>query len=188
MWKVQGNYVANVLRRCTIKYTKKMLTLMRNHKRIILVGKAASGKDHLRKKFESRGFKYAVSYTTRPPREGEVDGKDYFFLTEELASKMVESGMFYEYVHFNGWLYGTTVEQFYMDDLFIMTPAGISHIKPEDRLTSFIIYTDIDIETREIRLKMRYMPGDSLERRIQADEVDFTGFNDYDLRITNEDF
>jgi hypothetical protein len=85
-------------------------------------------------------------------------------------------------------LYGTTVEQFYTDDLFIMTPAGISHVKPEDRVNSFIIYTDIDIETREIRLKMRYMPGDSLERRIQADEVDFKGFNDYDLRITNADF
>jgi guanylate kinase len=101
---------------------------------------------------------------------------------------MVESNMFYEYVYFNGWLYGTSVEQFYNDDLFIMTPAGISHIKPEDRASSFIIYTDIDIETREIRLKMRYMPGDSLERRIEADELDFMGFNDYDLRITNEDF
>ena len=165
-----------------------MLTLMRNHKRIILVGKAASGKDHLRKRFESRGFKYAVSYTTRPPREGEIDGKDYIFLTDKEASKMVESNMFYEYVYFNGWLYGTSVEQFYNDDLFIMTPAGISHIKPEDRASSFIIYTDIDIETRKIRLKMRYMPGDSLERRIVADELDFMKFNDYDLRITNEDF
>ena len=165
-----------------------MLTLMRNHKRIILVGKAASGKDHLRKRFESRGFKYAVSYTTRPPREGEIDGKDYIFLTDEEAKVLIESGFFYEYVIFNGWVYGTSVTQFYTDDLFIMTPAGISHIKPEDRLTSFIIYTDIDIETREIRLKMRYMPGDSLERRIDADELDFTGFNDYDLRITNEDF
>jgi hypothetical protein len=75
-----------------------------------------------------------------------------------------------------------------MDDLFIMTPAGISHIKPEDRASSFIIYTDIDVETREIRLRMRYMPGDSLERRIEADELDFMEFNDYDLRITNEDF
>jgi hypothetical protein len=35
---------------------------------------------------------------------------------------------------------------------------------------------------------MRYMPGDSLERRIEADELDFMEFNDYDLRITNEDF
>ena len=75
-----------------------MLTLIKNHKRIILVGKAASGKDHLRKRFESRGFKYAVTYTTRPPRDGEVDGKDYVFITDEESIKMIESNMFYEYV------------------------------------------------------------------------------------------
>ena len=161
---------------------------MRNHKRIILVGKAASGKDHLRKRFESRGFKYAVSYTTRPPREGEVDGKDYIFLTDDEAKVLIESGFFYEYVIFNGWVYGTSVTQFHTDDLFIMTPAGISHIKPEDRLTSFIIYTDIEMSTRMIRLANRNMPGDSMDRRIEADEVDFMEFNDYDLRITNEDF
>ena len=161
---------------------------MNNHKRIILVGKAASGKDHLRKKFESKGFKYAVSYTTRPPREGEVDGKDYIFISDETANKMVHDGLFYEYVYFNGWLYGTTNQQFYSDDLFIMTPAGISHIKPEDRLTSFIIYTDIEMSIRMTRLANRNMPGDSMDRRIKADELDFTNFNDYDLRITNPDF
>ena len=32
------------------------------------------------------------------------------------------------------------------------------------------------------------MPGDSMDRRIRADEVDFNNFNDYDLRITNADF
>lgn len=165
-----------------------MLTLMNNHKRIILVGKAASGKDHLRKKFESKGFKYAVSYTTRPPREGEVDGKDYIFISDETANKMVHDGLFYEYVYFNGWLYGTTNQQFYSDDLFIMTPAGISHIKPEDRLKSFIIYTDIEMSIRMTRLANRNMPGDSMDRRIKADELDFTNFNDYDLRITNPDF
>jgi guanylate kinase len=161
---------------------------MRNHKRIILVGKAASGKDHLRKKFESRGFKYAVSYTTRPPREGEVDGKDYIFISDDEAKVLIESGFFYEYVIFNGWVYGTSVTQFHTDDLFIMTPAGISHIKPEDRASSFIIYTDIEMSTRMIRLANRNMPGDSMDRRIEADEVDFMEFNDYDLRITNEDF
>ena len=114
--------------------------------------------------------------------------KGYESVSDEQANKMVESNMFYEYAYFNGWLYGKTVEQFYTDDLFIMTPSGILNIKPEDRVSSFIIYTDIDIETREIRLKMRYMPGDSLERRIEADELDFMDFNDYDLRITNEDF
>lgn len=158
------------------------------HKRTILVGKAASGKDYLRKKFESKGFKYAVSYTTRPPRVGEVEGQDYYFISENDAQKFIESNFFYEYVVFNGWIYGTSVTQFYNDDLFIMTPAGISGIRPKDRLTSFIIYNDIDINTRTKRLLNRDMPGDSLTRRIEADEMDFNNFNDYDLRITNEDF
>ena len=165
-----------------------MLTLMRDHKRIILVGKAASGKDNLRKRFESRGFKYAVSYTTRPPREGEVDGKDYIFISDDEAKVLIESGFFYEYVIFNGWVYGTSVTQFHTDDLFIMTPAGISHIKPEDRVSSFIIYIDIYMFIRKKRLADRMMPGDTLTRRIEADELDFMEFNDYDLRITNEDF
>lgn len=161
---------------------------MNNHKRIILVGKAASGKDHLRKRFESRGFKYAVSYTTRPPREGEIDGKDYIFISEDESKVLIESGFFYEYVIFNGWVYGTSVSQFYNDDLFIMTPAGVSHIKPEDRLSSFIIYTDIEMSIRMTRLANRNMPGDSMDRRIKADEVDFKDFSDYDLKVTNADF
>ena len=161
---------------------------MKNHKRIILVGKAASGKDHLRKRFESHGFKYAVSYTTRPPREGEIDGKDYIFISEDESKVLIESGFFYEYVIFNGWVYGTSVSQFYNDDLFIMTPAGVSHIKPEDRLSSFIIYTDIEMSIRMTRLANRNMPGDSMDRRIKADEVDFKDFSDYDLKVTNPDF
>ena len=85
-------------------------------------------------------------------------------------------------------LYGTSVEQFYSDDLFIMTPAGISHIKPEDRANSFIIYTDIEMSIRMTRLANRNMPGDTMDRRIKADELDFAEFTNYDLRITNPDF
>ena len=38
------------------------------------------------------------------------------------------------------------------------------------------------------RLANRDMPGDSMNRRIKADEMDFMNFNDYDLRISNSDF
>ncbi len=156
--------------------------------RIILVGKAASGKDHLRKRFENRGFKYAVSYTTRPPRPGEVNGVDYLFISEEKFVDMIEKGEWYEWVSFNGWKYGTSRKQFDEDDLFIMTPGGIAHIKEDDRRKSFIIYLDVSQERRKARLEQRIMPGDSVERRIIADEEDFKDFNNYDIRITNDDF
>ena len=161
------------------------------NKRIVLCGAAASGKDFLRKKLESKNFKYAVSYTTRPKREGEVDGIDYFFIDDDKASEMIERGEFYEYVTFNGWIYGTSVEQWHQthdESVFIMTPGGISKITEEDRKECFIIYLDTRIDIRRNRLENRLMPGDSLERRIQADEQDFDNFKDYDIRITNPDF
>jgi guanylate kinase len=157
-------------------------------KRIIIVGRAASGKDYLRKKFEDRGFKYAVSYTTRPPRVNEVYAQDYFFLSPEQAVKMIEFGEFYEWVEFNGWVYGTSVEQFENDDVFIMTPTGLSHLSPEDRATSLVIFFDIDEEVRRQRMLARSMPGDSVDRRLEADRKDFENFNNYDIKITNHDF
>jgi len=163
---------------------EKMINQIR-HRRIVLVGRAASGKDFLRERFIARGFKPSISITTRPPRPGEVDGKDYIFITLEQADDLIRADLFYEYVEFNGWLYGTTKQQFNEDDVFIMTPAGISKIKPEDRATCFIIYLDIDEETRRERLSKRNMPGDNLERRLAADDEDFKNFTDFDMRVTN---
>jgi guanylate kinase len=157
-------------------------------KRIILCGHAASGKDHLRKRLEAKGYEYALSYTTRPPRENEEDGTDYRFLTESAAQEMIRNGEFYEWVRFNNWIYGTTKEQFYSKNLFIMTPRGLQHIKPEDREESLIIFIDIPEAIRIKRLKGREMPGDTLERRVAADMLDFMDFTDYDIRITNPDF
>lgn len=157
--------------------------------RVVLCGKAASGKDHMRKVLESRGFTYGVSYTTRPPRPGEIDGKDYYFISLDEFEALLEYDYWYEWVEFNGWYYGTSRDQFYEDcDLFIMTPTGVSKIHPEDRKDTTVIYIDIDQDTRRQRLTGREMPGDSMERRIQADEDDFKQFTDFDIRITNPDF
>jgi guanylate kinase len=158
------------------------------HKRVILVGRAASGKDYIRKKFENRGFKYAVSYTTRPPRDGEIDGQDYIFISPEKAQEMIKNDEFYEYVEFNGWIYGTTVDQFEEDDVFIMTPSGLAHVDEDSRKKSFVIFIDIDEAVRRKRMMERDMPGDSVERRIEADRKDFENFTNYDIRITNHDF
>jgi guanylate kinase len=157
--------------------------------KIILVGKAASGKDYLRKLMESRGFIYGISYTTRPRREGEIDNKDYYFLTDEEFQKKIDADEWYEWVSFNGWKYGTTKEQFNTTcNLFIMTPAGISHITEEDRKSCTIIYIDIPLDVRKERLLNRDMPGDTLLRRLYADEEDFKAFTDYDIRINNPNF
>ena len=157
--------------------------------KIILVGKAAAGKDHMRKVLSGRGFNYGISYTTRPPRKGEIDGKDYFFLTEEEFKRKINQGYWYEWIEFNGWYYGTSVSQFKQTcNLFIMTPKGISHIDSVDRKECTIIYLNVDEKTRRERLEARDMPGDSIDRRMIADNLDFENFTDFDIEINNSNF
>lgn len=156
-------------------------------RRIVLVGKAASGKDYARKLFTDRNFKHAISYTTRPARVGEIDGVDYYFITEEKFKEMIAKDEFYEYVSFNNWFYGTSKKQFHTDDIFIMTPYGISKIKPEDRKNTLIMFFDIPYDIRRKRL-MERSDADSVDRRLLADDQDFKDFKDYDIRITDPEF
>ncbi len=52
-------------------------------------------------------YVYSVSATTRKPRPGEIDGKDYFFLSEEQFRKGIENNLFLEWENVHGYLYGT---------------------------------------------------------------------------------
>lgn len=157
--------------------------------KIILVGKAAAGKDHMRKILQGRGFKYGVSYTTRPRRKHEVDGEDYYFMKPETFKEGIKNNIWYEWVEFNGWYYGTTQKQFLTEcNLFIMTPKGIAHIDSIDRKSCTIMYLDISETTRRARLCERGDGNDSIDRRMYADEHDFKNFNDYDLTINNSNF
>jgi guanylate kinase len=152
-------------------------------KRIIISGKGGSGKDYLRKIMEDLGFTYCKSYTTRPIREGEENGKDYFFIEEKDIPAKKD---LYESVYFNGWFYGTPKTEFKKSNLFIMTPKGISFLKKEDRKNSIVIYIEANEETRKNRLLER-RDADDVERRIKADEKDFNDFNDFDLIINNSE-
>jgi len=154
-------------------------------KRLIVVGKGGSGKDYLRKKLEKRGFKYCVSHTSRPPREGEIDGEDYHFISLDTAiHEFINKGKFYEHVVFNKWIYGTSLEEFNSSNLFIMTPSGLASMNPHDREESFVVYLDIPEDVRRDRLSKRN-DADKLERRLEADYEDFKNFFDYDERITD---
>ena len=155
----------------------------------ILIGKSAAGKDHMRKVLEGRGFIYGTSYTTRPPREDEIDGQDYYFISEKDFKNFADNNYWYEYVEFNGWFYGTSYEQFqFTCNLFIMTPKGIDAINPIDRKNCTIIYLDIPLAIRKARLEQRGDLNDKIQRRINADDIDFAGFNDYDIVINNPNF
>ena len=155
-------------------------------KRIILCGKAASGKDHLRNMLVETGLVPDVSYTTRPPRDGELDGVAYHFRTEKQFDLMTSANKWTEMVEFNGWKYGTHRQGWEESNVFIMTPSGIESIK-EDRSECIVVYLDLPMCVRRKRLEER-SDADSAERRMAADEKDFKDFKDYDLKITDPEF
>jgi len=154
-------------------------------KKIILVGPGGSGKDFLRKKLVSRGFTYGISHTSRPPREGEINGIDYYFTDSDYMEK--NRDQFLELQSFNGWNYGISLCEFNNNDLFILSPAGLKSISKEIRQSCFVIYLNPPISVRIERLGSRN-DADDVSRRLKGDEEDFLNFNDYDMVVTNEDF
>ena len=154
-------------------------------KKIIIVGPGGSGKDYLRNKMVERGFSYGISHTSRPPREGEEEGNDYYF--KDLKFFDDNEDMFLELQTFNGWKYGISKKEFEEKDLFILSPAGLRSISEEIRKESFVIYVNPKSEVRLERLSARN-DADNVERRYIADVRDFFEFSDYDIMITNEDF
>jgi len=80
---------------------------------IVLSGPSGVGKGTVRKEIFSQpdtAFEYSVSATTRKPREGEIDGVDYFFKTREAFEEMIENDQLLEYAEYVGNYYGTPVE------------------------------------------------------------------------------
>jgi len=156
--------------------------------KLILVGKAASGKDHLKTKLRNKGFIAGVSHTTRPPRKGEIDGVDYHFIKEDEFRQMIKNNEFVEYMDFNGGLYGQTKDDFAAADVMIMSKEGLDLLPDEYRKQCIVIYLDIDRLTRIERLNHRKDNNDTMARRLQADEDQFRNFNDFEIRIKNSDF
>lgn len=154
--------------------------------RVVICGKAGSGKDFLRDALRDRGnAKCDLSVTTRPPRATEKDGVAYHFCTNEKFIQLREANGFYEYVTFNGWHYGTLLDSWKSSHIFIMTPGGIKSITPEDRQQTHILFLDIPADVRKERLSKRTGDADSVERRLESDEKDFSDFFDFDQRITD---
>lgn len=75
----------------------------------VLSAPSGTGKSTLARRLltELPGLGFSVSYTTRPPRPGEVDGRDYFFVDDDTFDRMVAEGGFVEWVRVYAHRYGT---------------------------------------------------------------------------------
>lgn len=167
---------------------------------LILCGKAASGKDTLKRyiveALELSGIEFnnVVNTTTRPPREGEVDGVNYHFCSAEEMTKKILNDEMAEAVLFNDWVYGTENKALSEDKLNvgIFNLEGIEALRQNPNHNIFAVYLDVEDSVRLIRyLNRENMTKEKINemfRRYKADEIDFADVDNLvDYKLTIED-
>lgn len=144
-----------------------------------IVGKTASGKDTFAKQMAKEfQLPFVVSYTTRPKRKYETDGKEHFFLDEHQAKKLTKDyTSCLALTEINGYHYFTTKDQVQKDCIYIIDPNGIEYIKthfPELKLTS--IYVDCSESIILNRAKRRGDNPDVVKSRLDSERSQMDTF------------
>ena len=155
---------------------------------IVLVGESASGKSSI-EKYLVDNYEYSkiVSYTTRQPRKGEVDGVDYHFISMEQFETLKEQGFFAENAKYNGWGYGIAKEDCTDDKVAVLTPHGLRQVSKIKDINVTSFYINVHRRDRLIKILQR---GDNIEeayRRSLSDVGQFDGIEDEVDYIINND-
>jgi len=162
--------------------------------KLLILGKSGSGKNFTCESLVKEGLKQLVKETTRPKRKGETQGIDYNYIDDKEFLYKLENGHFLTYQSFKidketTWYYGISKEEFEKCDMLQVTPGELDEIlKIVDRDRCFVVYLDIDKDVREERILERNDNNDSLKRRLEQDDKDFSVNIDFDLKISDPYF
>lgn len=141
---------------------------------LILLGPSASGKTESAKIMINRyPISRVVTATTRPKRVREIDGFDYHFFSESEFEEKRKSGYFAETAYYNGYRYGTPLNELKDDKLIILEPQGLAAFLMLKRCEIVAIYLKTDEATRRDRMQLRGDDPEAIEKRIRQDRQDF---------------
>ena len=162
---------------------------------IILSSPSGVGKTTLTKKIQQKyhSFKISVSHTTRPPRTNEVDGVDYYFVSNEKFVKLINEGKFYEYAKIFENYYGTLKKN--VDDtivendiIFDIDWQGTKQLSQFKNLNLIKIYliTENKKELKKRLIKRNQNTLDEVEKRFNSFDEDIKHWSDYDYIVINK--
>ena len=172
---------------------------------VVLCGKSCVGKDRVREKLcnERKEYKYEkmISYTSRPMRSGEKNGREYWFVSKEHLDEMKNTGLILDYREYkvsNGeiWGYG---HYFYLPSSPYITDGIYIAIADLDGAKTFkeiynndciIIYIESPYYQRRARANIRDDNKKEIERRFRQDDIDFSNeklYNIIDFSVENQD-
>ncbi|XP_049443308.1 guanylate kinase 1b isoform X2 [Epinephelus fuscoguttatus] len=167
---------------------------------LVLSGPSGAGKSTLMKRLmkDHEGvFGFSVSHTTRNPRPGEEDGKDYHFTTKEAMQEAIDNGEFIENAEFSGNMYGTSkaaIEDVLAKNLICILDVdiqGVKRIKETDLNPIYVSIQPPSMEILEKRLRDRQTETEeSLQKRLEAARIDMELSKEpgvFDVVIINDD-
>ena len=137
----------------------------------------------------------SVSHTTRPRREGEVEGVNYHFTSRETFVRMVEEGRFLEHAEVFGNLYGTSADWVAQtlrsgDDVILEIDwQGATQIRKQlpDSVSIFILPPSL--ETLAERLRGRETDDESvIQQRLDGAQEEMSHYGEFDYLVVNDDF
>jgi guanylate kinase len=157
---------------------------------------SGGGKGTLIQRVLSRvqNLSYSVSYTTRKPRNGEVHGREYFFVTREEFSRMVEKNDFLEWATVHSHLYGTSRRQVAQDvssgrDIVLEVDVqGAASIRDliHDAVSVFILPPSLDVLRERLIARGTDAPEELAVRLRNAPE-ELKAYKTFDYVIINDD-
>ena len=162
----------------------------------VISGPSGAGKSTLIRKVMDRlpGLGFSVSYTTRPPRAGEQEGRDYHFVDEQRFDWMVEAGELLEWAQVHGHRYGTGAGQVdaileqgrdVVLDIDTQGAASVRRLRRDEAVLVFIMPPDLD--TLRSRIRGRALEGsEEIDRRIRAALREMERFEMYDYLVIND--
>lgn len=171
---------------------------MNRIKILALFGESSSGKDSIQNWMVNNieNTHKIISYTTRPPRENEKDGEDYYFISQKEFLKEILQNKMLEYSYFNDWYYGTMKSSFEKDkiNIGIFNPQGIRSLilKSEHDLSFEVlpVWIQVDDRTRLLRsLNREKNPNyEEICRRFLTDKKDFSNLDfNYEVFLNDKD-
>lgn len=160
------------------------------------VGESGSGKDTLARYIcDNFNYEKVVLYTTRPIREGEEEGTDYYFIEDELFDELEEEDFFLTVRTYNGWKYGVQSESVYgnpdVDKIICLSPEMSNDIFCEMITEHENDCIEVYVRVQEVeRLCRQLSRGDDKEeivRRLVHDRIDFKDITHHaDFILDNE--
>ena len=169
---------------------------------IVLSAPSGTGKTTICKELlkRNKNWKFSVSATTRPPRDGEVDGKDYIFMSNQKFDHYAKFGDFLEWEWVHGNKYGTLVEELedVIDDNGIMLldidvkgGCNIMEEYPDNTFSIFIEPPGFDIPEKKIVLEERLLKRGNeqttqIKNRLKRFEKEMEFIDRFNISFVND--